>query len=56
VDYFDGRFTFAWGYGIATFGIGSLYGCLREASGSIVAGAVTHSLLDVLARVPTLLP
>jgi membrane protease YdiL (CAAX protease family) len=56
VDYFHGRFTFAWGYGIATFGVGLLYGCLREVSGSILPGAVTHSLLDVLARVPGLMP
>jgi membrane protease YdiL (CAAX protease family) len=56
VDYFHGRFTFAWGFGVAAFGTGLLYGCLREINGSIVPGAVTHSILDVLARVPTLIP
>jgi membrane protease YdiL (CAAX protease family) len=56
VDYFQGRFTFAWGYGVAAFGIGLLYGCLREISGSVVAGAVAHSVFDVVARVPALFP
>jgi membrane protease YdiL (CAAX protease family) len=56
VDYFQGRFTFAWGYGVAALGAGLLYGCLREVSGSVVAGAVTHSVFDVLVRVPALLP
>jgi membrane protease YdiL (CAAX protease family) len=56
VDYFHGRFTFAWGYGVAAFGVGLIYGCLREASGGVLAEAVTHSILDVLARVPTLMP
>ena len=56
VDYFHCRFTFAWGYGVAAFAVGLIYGCLREASGSVLVGAVTHSILDVLARVPTLMP
>jgi membrane protease YdiL (CAAX protease family) len=56
VDYFAGRYTFAWGYSLAAFGVGLLYGCLREISGSVLPGAVTHSILDVLARVPTLIP
>ena len=55
VDYFEGRFTFAWGFGVAALGTGLLFGCLRESTGSIVAGAVTHSVLDVLARVPALI-
>jgi membrane protease YdiL (CAAX protease family) len=55
VDYFHGQFTFAWGFGIATFCMGLLYGCLRESTGSIVAGVVTHSILDVLVIVPGLI-
>ena len=56
VDYFHGRFTFAWGFSVAALGTGLLFGCLRESTGSIVAGAVAHSVLDVLARVPALIP
>jgi membrane protease YdiL (CAAX protease family) len=52
VDYFHGQFTFAWGFGVAAFGTGLIYGCLREIGGSVVPGVVTHSILDVLARVP----
>jgi membrane protease YdiL (CAAX protease family) len=56
VDYFHGRFTFAWGFGVAALGTGLLFRCLRESSGSVVAGVVAHSVLDVLARVPALMP
>jgi membrane protease YdiL (CAAX protease family) len=55
VDYFHGRFTFAWGFGVAALGTGLIFGCLREGAGSIVAPAVAHSILDVLARIPTLI-
>jgi membrane protease YdiL (CAAX protease family) len=55
VDYFQGRFTFAWGYGIATVFVGLLYGCLRENTGSIIAGAVTHAVVDVLVQIPVLI-
>ncbi len=55
VDYFHGRFTFAWGFGLSALSTGLLFGSLRETTGSIVAGAVTHSVLDVLARVPALI-
>ncbi len=55
VDYFHGRFTFAWGFGVATVGVGLIFGCLRESTGSVVAGIVAHSVLDVLARIPTLI-
>jgi membrane protease YdiL (CAAX protease family) len=55
VDYFQGRFSFAWGFGIATFGAGLLFGVLRESTGNIWAGAVAHAILDVAARIPTLL-
>jgi hypothetical protein len=55
VDYFHGRFTFAWGFGVANLCTGLLYGGLREITGSIVAGAVTHATLDVLVIVPGLI-
>jgi membrane protease YdiL (CAAX protease family) len=55
VDYFDRRFTFAWGFGVANVGTGLLYGCLRESTGSVVAGAVTHAVLDVLVIIPGLI-
>jgi membrane protease YdiL (CAAX protease family) len=55
VDYFQGRLTFAWGLGVANVGTGLLYGCLRESTGSVLAGAVTHAVLDVLVIVPGLI-
>jgi membrane protease YdiL (CAAX protease family) len=55
VDYFQGRFTFAWGYGVATIFVGLLYGCLRENTGSIIAGTITHAVVDVLVQVPVLI-
>jgi membrane protease YdiL (CAAX protease family) len=54
VDYFAGRYDFAWGFGAATLGSGLIFGCLREATGSVLAGALAHSLLDVLARMQLL--
>ncbi|MCI0745537.1 MAG: CPBP family intramembrane metalloprotease [Verrucomicrobia subdivision 3 bacterium] len=56
VDYFHGRWTFAWGFGIAALGTGAIFGWLRERTGSIIAGAVAHSILDVLARASTMIP
>ncbi len=55
VDYFQGRFTFVWGFGLAALCTGLLYGCLRESTGSILAGVVTHAVLDVLVIVPGLI-
>src|SRR6266436_1317093 len=54
-DYFEGRFTFAWGFCIANIFTGLFYGCLRESTGSVWAGAVTHATLDVLVIVPGLI-
>lgn len=54
VDYFNGRFDFAWGYGIQSVFAGLYYGVLRERTGSVLAGAVTHGTVDVLARIPAL--
>lgn len=55
VDYFEGRFTFAWGFGVANVFTGLLYGCLRETTGSVLAPAVTHVTLDVLVIIPGLI-
>src|SRR6185295_1399554 len=55
VDYFEGRFTFAWGFGVANVFTGLLYGCLREMTGSVVAPIVTHATLDVLVIIPGLI-
>ena len=55
VDYFHGNFNFAWWYGVQSVFVGLFYGCLRETTGSIVTGGVTHGLTDVLAHVPGLI-
>jgi len=52
VDYFHGHLDFAWWYGVQSCFTGLFYGCLRQKTGSIVAGGVTHGLTDVLASVP----
>lgn len=44
VDYFHGRFTFAWTLAGTTFLSALLFGFLREASGSIAPGIVLHFL------------
>jgi len=56
VDYFSGRWDFAWWWWPHTFVIGLFYGSLREKTGSILAGGVHHGLMDVMAEVPSLLP
>jgi uncharacterized protein len=55
VDYFTGRWNFAWWWWLPTFAIGLFYGCLREKTGSVLAGGVHHGLIDVMAEVPSLL-
>ena len=55
VDYFQGRFTFAWGFGVANVFTGLLYGSLRESAGSVVAPIVTHATLDVLVIIPAII-
>jgi membrane protease YdiL (CAAX protease family) len=56
VDYFNGRWDFAWWWGLTNFVTGLFYGCLREKTGSILPCAVHHGITDVLAEVPSLLP
>ena len=54
VDYFHGRWTFAWAYGAQNIFIGLGYGALREKTGSILSGVIVHALVDVWLRVPGL--
>ena len=51
VDYFEGRFEFAWQAGVATAFAGLFFGLLREKTGSIVAGGVAHGFSDVTSHV-----
>jgi membrane protease YdiL (CAAX protease family) len=55
VDYFHGRFDFAWLWCLTNFTTGLFFGCLREKTGSILPAAIIHGLADVLAEVPGLL-
>jgi membrane protease YdiL (CAAX protease family) len=55
VDYFRGRFEFAWLWWGTNFFTGLFFGCLRERTGSVLAGAIIHGVEDVLAEVPGLL-
>src|SRR5205823_5646512 len=52
VDYFGGRWDFAWWWWPPAFASGLFYGCLREKTGSVLAGGVHHGLVDVLAQLP----
>lgn len=52
VDYFQGRFEWAWGSGVVSVCAGLYYGCLRETTGSIVAGGIAHGLAGVMTEVP----
>lgn len=46
VDYFAGTWEFRWWHALATFA--APYGFLREKTGSIVAPAILHGLIDVI--------
>jgi membrane protease YdiL (CAAX protease family) len=56
VDYFSGRLDFSWWWGLMNFAAGIFFGCLREKTGSVLAGAIAHGLGDVLQETPALLP
>ena len=53
VDYFNGRYDFAWGHLLALFVFP--YGWLRERTGSFLAPAILHGLVDVVILVPRVL-
>jgi CAAX protease family protein len=55
VDYFRGRWDFAWWYALQSFFIGLFYGVLRARTGSVLPGAIAHGLGDVLAQILGLL-
>jgi membrane protease YdiL (CAAX protease family) len=55
VDYFSGRFDFAWLWWFPNFAGGLFFGILRARTKSVLAGGIIHGLTDVLARVPALL-
>jgi membrane protease YdiL (CAAX protease family) len=55
VDYFSGRYDFAWLWWGTNFVTGLFFGCLREKTGSILPGAIIHGVQDVLAMIPALL-
>lgn len=42
-------------YGLQNCFVGLFYGCLREGTDSVVAGGVTHGLVNVLARVSVMI-
>lgn len=48
VDYFAGRYHFAWWSGLSAIFAGLFFGCLREKTGSILAGGVAHGLDDAM--------
>jgi membrane protease YdiL (CAAX protease family) len=47
VDYFSGRFTFAWTLAGSTAAMGLFYGWLKERTGSIVPGIALHALTNL---------
>jgi membrane protease YdiL (CAAX protease family) len=42
----------SWSWGLLSFATGSLFGVMREKTGSAVPGAVAHGLADVRGSVP----
>jgi hypothetical protein len=56
VDYFNGRYDFAWLWWLPSTASGLFFGFLREKTKSVVAGGVYHGLTDMLAIIPALLP
>jgi membrane protease YdiL (CAAX protease family) len=56
VDYFAGRFDFAWWWMVSNFTAGVFFGVLREKTGSILPGAIIHGLSGVLTTIPAVVP
>lgn len=54
VDYFNGRFDFAWIWWLPNFASGLFFGLLREKTKSVLAGGIVHGLTDVFSSVPAL--
>jgi uncharacterized protein len=55
VEYFEGRYDFAWLWTGTNFIAGLFFGCLRDRTESVAPGAIIHGVTDVLAEVPGLL-
>jgi membrane protease YdiL (CAAX protease family) len=55
VDYFEGRFDFAWYSGLVNCCAGLFFGVLRKKTGSVLAGSIVHGTTDVLGSVPRLM-
>jgi membrane protease YdiL (CAAX protease family) len=55
VDYFEGRWTFAWLWVAPNVVTGLFVGWLRQARQSIYPGAIVHGVSDVLGRIPGLM-
>lgn len=47
VDYFEGRWTFAWTLALSTTFSGVMFGLVREAAGSIVPGIILHLAINL---------
>jgi membrane protease YdiL (CAAX protease family) len=55
VDYFDGRFEFAWLWWVTNFYTCLFFRCLWERTASVLPGTLIHGVEDVLVEVPGLL-
>jgi len=54
VDYFHGRFDFAWWWFPNEFAAGLVMGCIRARTGSVLPCAVLHGLGDIIGTLPGL--
>jgi membrane protease YdiL (CAAX protease family) len=52
VDYFQGRYEFGWTSGCISVFNGLYYGCLRERTGSVLAGGIAHGLAGAMTEIP----
>lgn len=52
VDYFAGRYEFAWSWGLMNACAGVFLGFMRERTASILPGAVAHAVNDIVQQVP----
>jgi membrane protease YdiL (CAAX protease family) len=52
VDYFQGRFNFAWWWFPREFAAGLVMGCIRSRTGSVLPCAVIHGLGDIIGTLP----
>jgi membrane protease YdiL (CAAX protease family) len=55
VDYFNGRWDFAWWWAVMNVSTGLFLGIMRERTGSVLPCAIAHGISDVLQEVPRFL-